>query len=43
MNGVDKSSDTPVENIIYTNPNLILEGVYTLVVHVYQVGDRQFF
>lgn len=40
MNGVDKSSDTPVENIIYTNPNLILEGVYTLVVHVYQVRDR---
>lgn len=40
MNGIDKSSDTPVENIIYTNPNLILEGVYTLVVHVFQVKDQ---
>ena len=37
MNGLDKSSETPVENVIYSDKGSMKEGVYEMYVNVYSI------
>lgn len=40
MNGLDKSSETPVENVIYTDKSRMQEGVYRMFVNVYSIREQ---